>query len=310
MSELNTGEITMEKICFTVAMVFVLIIAVISTADAQTAQETLNQYIADLQKNPNGNALREKIIRHVQTMKSVPAIPAEAQRYMARGQAAVEDAKSKHDYSEASKEFQKAVNTAPWWADAYYNLGITHEKAEQYPESIISLKFYMLAAPNAQDLQAVNTKIFKLEYRMEKASKTVKLEGEWTGTIDQPDIDKYGKRLTGNDVYKIETDGANVKINLVSVTNVKPYSFFGNMYNQPIGQIVFKLRLDGSTLNGTYFQPFGSQLNPAKELSVSGEVTSDWNTIVLKFKESYTLKDARGTLIETGQFTILTMKRS
>jgi hypothetical protein len=52
-----------------------------------------------------------------------------------------------------------------------------------------------------------------------------------------------------------------------------------------------------------------NQLNPAKELEVTGEVTTDGNTIVLKFKESITLKDAAGTLIEAGQFTILTMKR-
>lgn len=301
----------MKRICLTALLTFTLIFALKSSVQAQTSspQQMLQQYLSDLQKTPNDNALREKIIKLAQKIKPAPTITVEAQRYMARGQAAVEDAKNKRDYVEAAKEFQKAVNAAPWWSDAYYNLGLTQEKAEQYPESIKNLKLYILAAPNAQDLQAVNIKIFKLEYKMEKAAKTVNLDGEWTGTIDQPDIDKYGKTLTGKDVYKIETDGTSVKIILISVTNVKPYSYFGNKYNQPIGQVVFKLRLDGATLSGTYFQPFGSQLNPAKELTVSGEVANDWNTIALKFKESITVKDARGTLIEAGQLTILTMKR-
>jgi len=283
------------------------------SATAGKYREALTCYVKALQSAPDGSAgdlqLREKIITLAQEIKPAPAIPEEAQRYMARGQAVVEDAKSNRDYIEAAKEFQKAANAAPWWADAYYNLGLTQEKTEQYPEAVKNLKLYIRAAPDAQDLQAVNTKIFKLEYKMEKAAETVKLDGAWTGTIDQPDIDKYGKRLTGKDMYKIETDGTSVKIILVSVTNDRPYSFFGNYQNQPVGQVVYNLRLDGTTLNGTYFQPFMNQMNPAKELAVTGEVTTDGNTIVLRFKESITLKDAVGTLIEAGQFTILTMKR-
>ena len=48
-----------------------------ATAQAQSPQQILNQYVADLQKSPNDYALREKIIRHVQAMKQKPAIPAE-----------------------------------------------------------------------------------------------------------------------------------------------------------------------------------------------------------------------------------------
>lgn len=67
----------MKRICLAGLLVFVLIFALMSTVQAQTPQETLNQYVSDLQKNPNDNALREKIIRHVQTMKPAPAIPEE-----------------------------------------------------------------------------------------------------------------------------------------------------------------------------------------------------------------------------------------
>lgn len=48
---------------------FVLILIVVPDLYAQSSNptETLKQYISDLQKNPNDNALREKIIKHVQT---------------------------------------------------------------------------------------------------------------------------------------------------------------------------------------------------------------------------------------------------
>ena len=51
------------------AMLFLLLGLSVSIAQAQSPQQTLNQYVSDLQKNPNDYALREKIIRHVQTMK-------------------------------------------------------------------------------------------------------------------------------------------------------------------------------------------------------------------------------------------------
>ncbi len=63
-----------EKIIMPV-LFFVTLILLFSSVYAQTPQETLNQYISDLQKNPDDYALREKIIKHVQTMKPAPAIP-------------------------------------------------------------------------------------------------------------------------------------------------------------------------------------------------------------------------------------------
>jgi membrane protein implicated in regulation of membrane protease activity len=59
------------------AVVSVAMLLALLPAQAQTGspQDTLNQYISDLQKNPTDYALREKIIKHVQTMKPAPAIP-------------------------------------------------------------------------------------------------------------------------------------------------------------------------------------------------------------------------------------------
>ena len=73
-------------------------------AQSSNPQQTLNQYVADLQKNPNDYALREKIIRHVQAMKQKPAIPEEAERRMARGSAAVKGAKNEKDFQDAAVE--------------------------------------------------------------------------------------------------------------------------------------------------------------------------------------------------------------
>jgi tetratricopeptide (TPR) repeat protein len=160
----------MRKIFLSVLMIMILI-TVISNLHAQTSQETITQYISDLQKNPNDYALREKIIRHVQTMKPAPAIPEEAERYMVRGRTAFKGAKEARDFNDAAHEFKQALLYAPWLAEGYYNLGIIQDKAGLYADAIKSLKFYLIAAPTAPDAQKVKELVYEIEYRQEKAAK-------------------------------------------------------------------------------------------------------------------------------------------
>jgi tetratricopeptide (TPR) repeat protein len=145
-------------------------------AQSQTSQDLLRQYVADLQKSPNDNTLREKIIKHVQTMRQKPAIPEEAERYMARGAAAAKGAKTEKDFHDAAAEFEKASLAAPWLPAAYYNLGITQDKAGKYREAIQSLKLYLLAAPDASDAKAVKNLTYEIEYRQEKAARDASLQ--------------------------------------------------------------------------------------------------------------------------------------
>jgi tetratricopeptide (TPR) repeat protein len=160
----------MRKVFFSILMLM-LIITIISNVHAQAPQETLAQYIADLQKNPNDNALREKIIRHVQTVSLAPTVPEEAERFIARGAAATKNAKDANDFKDAVKEFEKASLSAPWLASAYYNLGIARDKAGMYADAIKSLKLYLLASPNATDAKSVKNLIYEIEYKQEKAAK-------------------------------------------------------------------------------------------------------------------------------------------
>src|SRR5512136_1456140 len=161
----------MKKILRAKVLVLSLSFILISAAQAQFPQQTLNQYIADLQKNPNDYALREKIIKHVQTMKPAPVVPDEARRFMNRGMAAAEGAKTESDYRDAIQEFQKAVNIAPWLGSGYRNLAVVQDKAGQYAQAVQNLKLYLLTNPPAADAEAAKTLMDKIEYRQEKAAK-------------------------------------------------------------------------------------------------------------------------------------------
>jgi tetratricopeptide (TPR) repeat protein len=154
-----------------VSLLTIVIVAVSHLAEAQTPQQSLNQYVADLQKNPGDYALREKIVKHVQMMKPAPAVSEEAKRHLVRGRAAFKGAKEARDFQDAAAEFSKALLHAPWLAEGYYNLGVIQDKAGQYDDAMKNLKFYLIAAPKAPDAEKVKELVYEIEYRKEKAAK-------------------------------------------------------------------------------------------------------------------------------------------
>ncbi|HUQ99186.1 MAG TPA: hypothetical protein VM166_07005 [Gemmatimonadaceae bacterium] len=168
---------------------------------AQSPREELDRFTRELQQSPTNNALREKIIKLGLSLKPPPRIPEEAERRLARGEAAFERAKDAVEYSNAIRELQAAVAAAPWLPAAYFNLGAAQEKADQPNDAIVSFRWYLLAAPEASDAAEVKKRIFKLEYAAEQkaagasakqaamAAQEKRLTGDWrrrpaTGTGD------------------------------------------------------------------------------------------------------------------------------
>lgn len=143
-----------------------------NVAYAQTPREELRQMVEQLQTSPNDNALREKIIKLAATLKPALVIPEEAERHMAYGTAAFTGAKAVADYAEAAKEFELVTLAAPWVGDAYFNLGVAQDKAENYEAALRSLNLARLASPESKDIRAL---IYQIEYRNKKAQ-TIKEE--------------------------------------------------------------------------------------------------------------------------------------
>lgn len=138
-----------------------------ASAYAQTPREELQQMVDQLQKTPTDNVLREKIIKLVPTLKPSPILPPEAERRMARGAAAFKGSVSAADYQDAAKEFEQATLAAPWYGDAYFNLGVAQDRAANFEGALRSLKLAQLAAPDSKEIKAL---IYEVEYRQEKAN--------------------------------------------------------------------------------------------------------------------------------------------
>lgn len=153
------------------AIVMFLLICSAIVVFAATPQETLNRYIASLQKSPNDDALRKKIIKHVQEMKPRSAIPAEAEKYEGRAEYAIKNAKNEADFLDAANEYGKALLIAPWVSSYYFNQAIAFEKANKPKEAKQSFELYLVAAPHASDARDIRKRIAGLEYALEKSAK-------------------------------------------------------------------------------------------------------------------------------------------
>jgi tetratricopeptide (TPR) repeat protein len=140
-------------------------------AQPTNPNEILRQHVADLQKNPNDYALREKIIKHVQTMRPTPAVPEEVDELLGQVSYIMKTAKAAADYTDAATAYRKVLLLAPWVAPYYFDLGTVLEKVGKYDEAIANFRLYLMAAPEAQDAKAVRGKIGALKYAAEKGSR-------------------------------------------------------------------------------------------------------------------------------------------
>jgi tetratricopeptide (TPR) repeat protein len=253
-------------------LLFVAAFLVPFSADAQSAnpQETLNQYISDLQKNPNDYALREKIIKLVQEMKQKPGISAEAEKYEGRAGYAIKNAKNEADFLDAAKEYDKALLLAPWVSSYYFNQAIAYEKAGKPKEAKRSFEFYLFAEPNAKDARDVRKRIAGLEYAAEKAAKEPAPQS--VAAREQNKFEDWLKKL----------DGARFFVNGVEQYNCLEIrgkaAVMGNVVTGVFRENGFYPRY---TIKG---REFDMPANPAADISHSvARFDEDGTTITVRF---------------------------
>jgi tetratricopeptide (TPR) repeat protein len=201
------------------------------------SQETLQQHVAELIKNPANTALREKIIMLALTMDPAPTVPENVERNLARGTALIRTAAGAGEYKQAIVEFEAAANNAPWLAMAYIKLAVAHEKVGFYTEAIQNFKFYLMAAPEAKNAREVKNKVDELEADSEglKAGKNSVVPAS-PATVPVP-----GKApaVAGKTALAIEPEKKQSAIKMQPAENIsripveqksKAPSFIGNWY--------------------------------------------------------------------------------
>ena len=134
---------------------------------APSSLQDLQRQSEELKKKPADRELREKIIQLALSMKHAPSIPEDAERSFVRGTTFLQKARDTAGYKKAIAEFSASLDEAPWFALAYYNLGVAQEKAGLYSAAIENLNYYLMAAPDAKNTRDVKNKIYALEADVE-----------------------------------------------------------------------------------------------------------------------------------------------
>jgi tetratricopeptide (TPR) repeat protein len=173
-------------------------------------REQLNQYVADLQQNPTDDALRKKLIMLAATLQPPPAVPEEARRHFVKADTLARGAHAPEDYYAAIYEYREALALAPWWGDAYHDLGIVLESAGRYDDATKEVKFYLLTNPEAKDARAAQDEIYKIEAKQQEATKRAAeaqresakreqeqaIQGTWTRSFSAPAQGRVKETLT------------------------------------------------------------------------------------------------------------------
>jgi tetratricopeptide (TPR) repeat protein len=191
----------------TAIFIFLVAITAALLARAQTPQDTLNQYISQLQSNPNDTALREKIIKFVQTMNPAPAVPEAVDELIGQAKYVFKRAKEQKDYLDAVDAYKKVVNLAPWVGDYYFNLGVAQEQAGQPADAIKSFNLYLVAAPYAKDAREVRQRIGGLKYAANKAAResavVAKKQNEYEEWLSKINGRKYRETRGGPAIIEV-----------------------------------------------------------------------------------------------------------
>jgi HEAT repeat protein len=136
-------------------------------------RELLNSLLKELENASSYDAFekRERVIKLAQGITPPPAMPEEARRSLAQGNAAFKLARNASGFEEAEKHFQKAANLAPWWPDACFNLALVQERLRKFDDAIKNLNLYLFAAPHASDAESARSKIYEVKYLKERKEK-------------------------------------------------------------------------------------------------------------------------------------------
>jgi tetratricopeptide (TPR) repeat protein len=173
------------------------------------------------------------------------------EREMTYGETAVEVAKTQADYRKAAEQFKAAVGKAPKCASAYFNLGLTLEKAEQYLPAKEAYETYLKLAPTANDAAAVRKQIYRLEFLAANSANEPSADaatGKW-GHI-------AGRWRYGEDIYDVKIDGEQIRITMRERVSVVSMNSGGDCTIRSRTNISGRISADGfisgTVENGAY----------------------------------------------------------
>ncbi len=191
-----------------------------SVAFAQSPREQLQQAAAQLQKTPDDNALRERVIKLGSQIKPAPALPDDANRHEGRAKFAFRSAKSTEEFLTAAREFEAAAKVAPWVAGYYSDLCTIYEKAEKYAEAKRNCELYLVSLNDPALVGEVKQRIAGIEFGLEKANSPQAREAAMLEKVNGARF-VYKTEMQGigsfDTIYEIEGRAMRIKVQVYTL---------------------------------------------------------------------------------------------
>jgi tetratricopeptide (TPR) repeat protein len=136
-------------------------------ADLPAPRQLLARYVTELQKSPENQPLRERIIKLERTLSPSEAVPEAALRSLEKAamfqKEAIDirndDALAMTAHAFAISAYKDALLIAPWWAKAYAGLSASLEASGRFDDAVAALDLFIIAAPDAASAGAAEARL-------------------------------------------------------------------------------------------------------------------------------------------------------
>jgi ankyrin repeat protein len=204
------------------------------------------------------DARREIVIKAVEGLPNLPVIPEEARQLGLQASALLKQASISGELEQPIQLLRQALEIAPWWANAYYNLSRAFELSGQYDEAIKQLNYYLELKPSEADATEARAHIAVIQAEKEAAARKGQ-EGE--GLLAVKYVSGGVTRVRDTDApkwwYPSNRQGDPILSYRIGVRLLYAYwapeqaPFFANVFRMPNGKLL-AITLVAQANNGAF----------------------------------------------------------
>ena len=133
-------------------------------------REQFAAYVRALQQSPSDELLKRKIFQLANAFSEPPAIPEAARQLFVLAITQIKQSSTPGALDQPIVLLRKAIDLAPWWGNAYYNLSRTLEMRGQYDDASQQLKYYLELKPSDADADEARAHLIVIQTEKEAAA--------------------------------------------------------------------------------------------------------------------------------------------
>jgi tetratricopeptide (TPR) repeat protein len=126
-------------------------------------------YMSAFAQNPRDETLRQRIIALSGQLPEPPPIPEEARQLFTAAADQIKQAATPAALDQPIALLRKALEIAPWWSNAYYNLSRALEMRGQYDDAARQLNYYLELQPAEADAQQARAHLVVIQAEKDAA---------------------------------------------------------------------------------------------------------------------------------------------